>query len=66
MNSIYKRKSGGRRFGTELTIGNSSLHWEHINFPSKISSSFSESECSAKFDLHNGHLMVSKNVFFTL
>ena len=66
INSSYQRSSGGRRFGIELAMGNSASHCEQISFPSKISSSFSESECSAKFDLHNGHLMVSKNVFFTL
>ncbi|SVA99278.1 uncharacterized protein METZ01_LOCUS152132, partial [marine metagenome] len=46
-------------------MGNSALHCEQINFPSKISSSFSEATCNSKFDLHNGHLMISKNVFFT-
>jgi hypothetical protein len=66
INSSYQRSSGGRRFGIELAMGNSASHCEQINFPSKISSSFSEPTCNAKFDLHNGHLMISKNFFFTL
>ena len=65
-NSDYQRRSGGRRFGIELAMGNSALHCEQINFPSKISSSFSEATCNLKFDLHNGHLMISKNFFLTL
>ena len=61
----FSRNSGGNRFGMELSIGNTSSHPVQTREPWIMSSEFSIWVWTSKLDLHNGHLMTSRNDFFT-